>query len=437
MRYVVDLHSHSGYAGGVGNISLEDVAMTMAKKGINAFGVGDCLQPAWRESLQRRLDEKERGLFSLKGGRDAVAAARFVLQTEVIITSPVDSGGRKGTHVVLLFPSFSAVDDAIGLLRRWEVKLDIGRPFIKCGDVDDVAEKCAAFRNIDDSVMVIPAHIMTPQGVFGSDHPVDSLREVFGEFASRISTVETGLSADPLMLATLPELDGMTLVSNSDCHSGALNRVGREFTALDIAAPSYQEIVQAIRDKRIAYTAEFNPAEGRYFLTGHKAGLQGHGADYCYFSPDRTPADGKCPICGKPLTIGVLERALFLARRQAGSKKPRGLDNARARQPAKRLVPLVEVLAAGLGVKSVSSRKVTGLFEKIIEKIGTEAALWELPADDVSHALRGIAPEAVLSTVLLVHEGDFSFQPGYDGEYGRLVLGRQIEWFNQSAVHRQ
>ncbi len=38
MRYVVDLHSHSGYAGGVGDISLDVVAETMAKKGINAFG---------------------------------------------------------------------------------------------------------------------------------------------------------------------------------------------------------------------------------------------------------------------------------------------------------------------------------------------------------------------------------------------------------------
>lgn len=436
MRYVVDLHSHSGYAGGVGDISLETVADTMAKKGIHAFGVGDCLQPAWRETLATLLEEKEGGLYALRDAEGDRAAARFVMQTEIIITSPVPSGGRKGTHVVLLFPGFKAVDEAIRLFRKWETKLDIGRPFLKCADAADVAAKCSALQAIDESVMVIPAHILMPQGAFGSDHPVDSLADLFGEFAGRIHAVETGLSADPELLSLLPELDGMALVSNSDCHSGALNRVGREFTALDLAAPSYQEIVQAIRGKRIAYTAEFNPAEGRYFFTGHKAGLQGHGSAYCYFSPDRTPPGGLCPICGKPLTIGVLERAMQLARRQAGPEGPRDLANARPRQPAKRLVPLVEVLAAGLGVKSVSSRKVTALFDKVVGAIGAEAALWELAAADVEHALGGLIPETVLATILLVHAGDFSFQPGYDGEYGGLVLGRRVEWFNQSAVYR-
>ena len=189
MRYVVDLHSHSGYAGGVGEISLEGVAETMAKKGIHAFGVGDCLQPAWREKLAGILTERESGLFALREGDGALAQARFVMQTEIIITSSVASGGRKGTHVVLLFPGFGAVDAAIGLLQRWEVKLGVGRPFLKCRDAGDVAEKCSALQAVDPSVMLIPAHVMTPQGIFGSDHPVNSLAEVFGEFAGCIDAV--------------------------------------------------------------------------------------------------------------------------------------------------------------------------------------------------------------------------------------------------------
>ncbi|MDR2392243.1 MAG: endonuclease Q family protein, partial [Planctomycetota bacterium] len=113
MRYIVDLHSHSGYAGGVGNISLAGVAATMARKGIDAFAVGDCLQPAWREKLGRILEEREPGLYALAGAEGTPGQARFVMQTEVIFTSAVASGGRKGTHTVLLFPNFRAVDAGI------------------------------------------------------------------------------------------------------------------------------------------------------------------------------------------------------------------------------------------------------------------------------------------------------------------------------------
>lgn len=436
MRYVVDLHSHSGYAGGVGDISLDAVARTMGRKGINVFGIGDCLQPAWREKAAGLLTEREPGLFALTESVPATKAARFVLQTEVIFTSPVDSGGRKGTHVVLLFPNFRAVDEAIGWLRKWDVKLDMGRPFIKCESSSDVAEKCFAFRKIDESAMVIPAHVMTPQGVYGSDHPVDSLREVFGEFTDSISTVETGLSADPALLGLLPELDGRTFVSNSDCHSGALNRVGREFTALEVEAASYEEIVRALRGRKVLYTAEFNPAEGRYFLTGHRAGLERHGGAFCFYSPGEAPKDGLCPICGKKLTVGVLDRVLYLSQKQSADGKGRSLKGIQPAQPMKTLVPLVEVIAAGYGVKSVTGRKVVSCYDAIVDTLGTEADLWERSEKELDDLLTALAPGRVVEAIKQVASGDFSFQPGFDGQYGVLRLGENINWFGHSQVER-
>lgn len=435
MHYVVDLHSHSGYAGGVGDISLAVVASTMAKKGINAFGVGDCLQPAWREKLSGLLVEKEPGLYGLSEHSSETEPARFVMQTEVIFTSPVVSGGRKGTHVVLLFPNFSCVDGGIALLRKWGVKLAMGRPFIKCDSADVVAERCAAFRDLDPSVMIIPAHVFTPQGIYGSDHPVDSLREVFGDFSDSITTVETGLSSDPALLAMLPELDGMTLLSNSDCHSGALNRVGREFTALEIdAAPSYEGIVSSLRNGRVLYTAEFPPAEGRYFLTGHRAGLERHDSGFCYYSPGESPSDGRCPICGKKLTVGMLDRLLYLSRHQCKPGEVRTLDSVVPRQKMKTLVPLVEVIARGLGIKSVTSRKVLSCYDMIIERIGTEAALWNVSVAELGKVLHDAVPVSVLTSIEQVSSGDFSFQPGFDGQYGELRLGERIEWFHHNHV---
>ncbi|MDR1533546.1 MAG: endonuclease Q family protein [Planctomycetota bacterium] len=433
MRYNVDLHSHSGYAGGVGKISLPGVAATMAKKGIDAFGVGDCLQPAWREKFADLLEEREAGLYALRGAAGDGRKARFVMQTEVIFTSAVPSGGRKATHTVLLFPNLRAVDAAIALLLRWKVKLDMGRPFIKCADAGEVAEKCSGFMKIDPRTMVIPAHVMTPRGVFGSDHPVDRLSDVYGGFAREIAAVETGLSADPALLALLPELDGTALISNSDCHSEALARVGREFTALEITRPTYEEIVLAIRERRILLTAEFDPAEGRYFLSGHRAGLSGHGGIGCWFSPDRLPPGCLCPVCGKKLTIGVLDRVLHLSRVQTGGR-PRILGETRPNQKAVTLVPLVEVLAAGLGVASTAGRRVNDLFETIIGETGTEAELWDLSPGEIEARFSPLLPERAVAALAEVRRGNFSFQPGYDGEYGGLRLGEKIAWFGQAGI---
>ena len=139
----------------------------------------------------------------------------------------------------------------------------------------------------------------------------ESIDEFFGESSSYIHAVETGLSADPMILGMIPELDNRTLISNSDCHSGASHRLGREFTTLDIKEKTYRGIIDAIRNGKVIRTAEFNPAEGRYFLTGHRGDKKGHEGVACSFSPSFAPADNICPICSKKLTIGVLQRSLY------------------------------------------------------------------------------------------------------------------------------
>jgi hypothetical protein len=49
------------------------------------------------------------------------------------------------------------------------------------------------------------------------------------------------------MLGRIPDLHALTYLSNSDCHSAALNRIGREFTVLDVPEQSYAAIIGAIR----------------------------------------------------------------------------------------------------------------------------------------------------------------------------------------------
>ncbi len=427
MKLTADLHSHSGHAGGVGMISLDGIAATMALKGIDVFGSGDCLQPDWNQFLQQEFIQAEPGLFKIKEN----TTARFLLQTEVIFTAPAPLGGRKTVHTILLFPDFATTKQGIKLLASWEVKLNMGRPFIKCRDAAEVSSRLYSLLEISDKIMVIPAHVLTPQGIYGSERPITFLHEFYGDFANEIFAVETGLSADPEILALIPELDNRTLISNSDCHSAALNRIGREYTSFIVSEKSYNGIIAAIKARKIEYTAEFTPSEGRYFLTGHRAGKRGHKADeYCYFSPDKSP--DFCPICAKPLTQGVLERALNLSQLQG---EPRTLADITPRQKYLTLIPLTEVIAAGFNVKNSSSRKVLAEFDKIIKIIGTEEKLWNLEFSAIQEKIGDIITDSTLQAIKAIIDGNYAFSPlGYDGEYGTLKLGEKAEWFGQEVI---
>ncbi len=427
MKLTADLHSHSGHAGGVGSISLEGIAETMTLKGIDVFGSGDCLQPEWNKFLEENLTLAEEGLFTIKENK----TVRFLLQTEVIFTAPAPHGGRKTVHTILLFPDFNSTKLSMKLLKKWSVKINMGRPFIKCESSDDVSDKLFSLLSISEDIMVIPAHILTPQGIYGSDRPVTYLSEFYGNFSHEIYAVETGLSADPEILALIPELDDRALISNSDCHSSALNRIGREYTALNVQEKSYKGIIQAIKSKNIEYTAEFTPSEGRYFLTGHRAGKKGHkDGEFCYFSPDKAPE--LCPICSKPMTKGVLERALELSTLQGAS---RTLDNITPKQKYLTIIPLTEVIAAGYGLKNSSSKKVLAEFGKIIKITGTEELLWNLGITEIKRRLSEKIEKSTLDAIKDILNKNYSFSPlGFDGEYGTLELGKQEEWFGHAVI---
>lgn len=420
----LDLHSHSGYAGGVGKVPLDKIAAAMVFKGLDVFGTGDCLYPPRVAELKGLLVEKEPGLFALTGAETAPLhkTHRFILQTEVIFTYAGSLGGRKLVHLVILLPSFGAVEQTINLLDKWGVKNTVGRPFIVCSDSKDVSDRLLALTEIDSLIEIIPAHVMTPQGIFGSRNQITSLVEAFGEATSLIHAVETGISADPAVLDLIPELDDLTLVSNSDCHSAQLHRIGREFTAVEVEEFSYSAIIKAIRENKVTFTAEFNPREGRFFLTGHRGDKQGHQGEGCFFTPQETPEDMRCPVCGKVLTGGVFARAAELGKLQ-GNVRQFGVGPRSSNGKHIYMVPLGEIIAASFGVKNPVSKRVLESYFRVVEILGSEADLWMSSVDEVLSALQGLVRDEVLQAVLQVKKGDFIFDPaGFDGTYGKLVL---------------
>jgi PHP family Zn ribbon phosphoesterase len=250
---------------------------------------------------------------------------------------------------------------------------------------------------------------MTPDGILGSKNNLTSIREFYGEFTPEIDVIETGLSADPYMLEQIPELAGKTMISNSDCHSAALNRIGREFTMLEVENLSYREIIYALRRNKVAFTAEFNPTEGRYHSTGHRCDRPGHTEAYISHDYNETI----CPVCKKPFLPGVERRIRQLS----------GDYHAEHTRKFHHLIPLVEAVSLALGVKSITSAKVVKVMKVILSIWETEIDFWLSPLSEVAEKLGGLIEDDVYRALSRIHEGKFTFDPaGFDGEYGVLRL---------------
>lgn len=400
-----DLHSHSGYAGGVGKISLEKIAAAMQMKGIDVFGTGDCLFPPRTAELQKQLTETSDGLYSFPGN------SRFLLQTEIIISTRLIGYPRKIiAHHLLLFPDFTSIRKVQDLFRKWGMKNTIGRPFLTSENCVQLEDQLFELQDVHPLLEIIPAHIMTPEGIFGSRNNLTSLKEFYGGFIDRIRIIETGLSADPSMLQQIPDLEKLTFISNSDCHSSALNRIGREFSLIRCKHLDYPSIIEALRNNRIEMTIEFNPAEGRFFLTGHRADRQGH--DQAVSFTDDYPQDLTCPICSRKMNLGVWQRCNSLKNPQITGCHRKFIH----------LIPLVEVIASSLGIKSVNSVSVIKIYNRIIAIFGTELALWQ--SDQIEEQLDKRIPQKTINQICAVQRGDFIFDPpGFDGYYGNLLIG--------------
>jgi PHP family Zn ribbon phosphoesterase len=440
LEIAVDLHAHSVFAGGTQalKLSAEKVRSnrkkainhliktneTMPLKGIDLIGTGDCQFRIWTDILKEVLIEEKSGVFLLENYQNTY----FLLQTEIIFTAPIKKKSKKIVHIIFLFPDFSSIETFRENLDRWEVKHEkMARPFITCSSSNQVSDRMNTLLDINPWIEAIPAHIMTPQGIFGSNIRINKLEDFFGESTKRLKVFETGLSADPEFLGLIPELDNKVLISNSDAHSSALHRMGREFSVLDVPQITYSNIISALRNNKVTFTAEFPPEEGRFFLTGHRPGRKSPGKhndnEYCYFSPQHVPSGDICPICKKPLTIGVFQRCVEISKTQGANRK---LSELKHQRNFIRMVPLIEIICHELKIKTKTAKSAISKYRLIVENIGPELNLWKLSSDDVKNQLDGKIESSLLKAICHVKTGNFTFRPyGYDGIYGSLTIGKR------------
>jgi uncharacterized protein (TIGR00375 family) len=391
MSFYADFHLHSRYSRGTSKtLDLLQMAAWAKVKGITVIGSSDFTHPLWVDCLKNELAESTQGLFSLK---TAHAGAFFILSSEISLIYKKNSKVRK-IHLLILAPSLTAVEKInFHLNQRFNLKAD-GRPILGISARDLSAQ----ILDIDDQVLIIPAHIWTPWfSLLGSKSGFDNLEECFEDYAAHIHAVETGLSADPPMLASVSSLRRLTFLSNSDAHSAG--NIGREANELNCNL-SYSGIAQAIRSGDIVKTIEFFPEAGKYHHDGHRN---------CGVS--LSPAAARkikdiCPICAKPLTLGVLHRVQELS--DQGGKAP---------VPFVYQIPLKQILAQILKCGE-TSKKVERYYFSLIDRFGPEFQLLQhLPIEEISKT-----DEVLAAAIQAMRENRVRRVPGFDGVYGRILL---------------
>ena len=365
MHFVADLHIHSHYAIATSKkMNLENIFKWAQLKGITVVGSGDFTHPGWLGELKEKLEPAESGLYRLK---DKVAeeivfkipescrsSVRFILTTEISCIYKKNGRVRK-MHNLIFAPDLHVAEKIQKALSRIGNIKSNGRPILGF----DSKELLILVKEVSEDIFLVPAHAWTPHfSVLGSVSGFDSLEECFEELTPLIPAIETGLSSDPSMNWRLSQLDGVSLISNSDAHSPA--KLMRNANLFD-SKLSYQCIMEAISRKncnKFLGTLEFFPQEGKYYYDGHRL------CQVCMSPTETIKQGGLCPKCGRKVTIGVMHRVEELADRREGYVPSGAL-------PFKSAIPLAEILSEVLGV-GVNTRRVKEAHDQLLSKVGNE-----------------------------------------------------------------
>lgn len=418
MLYYTDLHIHSKYSRATSkSCNLEELAIWAKKKGLSLISTGDFTHPAWFAEIQEKLVPSDDGTFRLRPEIEkeifkGETPVKFILSVEISTIYKKWDKTRKVHHVCFV-PDLDAAQnfrqklDAIG-----NIKSD-GRPILGL----DSRNLLETVLESGENSYIIPAHIWTPWfSVLGSKSGFDSIEDCYGDLAEHIFAVETGLSSDPEMNWHVSKLDKFRLVSNSDAHSPS--KLAREATVFN-KAPDYYSIMNALKTgDGYEGTVEFFPEEGKYHEDGHRK------CNVCLTPEETKKLGGICPVCGKPMTIGVSYRVNELSDRTEIITPPETAGNVYS------LVPLQEIISEIMQV-GPSSKSVTMEYEKMIKKFGSELAiLQDIPTDEISKqsTLLGEAITRLRAGKVIKHAG-------YDGEYGVIRLFEDNELVKKGAIN--
>lgn len=235
-------------------------------------------------------------------------------------------------------------------------------------------------------------------------------------------------NSDPIMNWQIKELDNRSIVSFSDAHSGP--KLGREATVFvsrttddrsSIMDLTYNDIANAIKQDpegklKIGYTIEFFPEEGKYHWSGHRS------CNIRYNAREVKEKGITCPVCHRPLTIGVENRVLDLSHKLIEptdltfSQNKVGLtfviDRGKKRKPFVSMIPLLEIL---LETNNHSQTRALLEYNRLTSTFATE---FEILLKKSYEEIEKAGGPKLKEAIKIVRERKVFIDPGYDGVFG-------------------
>lgn len=390
MLYVCDLHVHIGRSTSgrpvkitaARDLTFENIARECAtRKGIDVVGVVDCASPPVLEDIHALVESGE--MVEQPGG-----GLRYLDQVTVILAAEFETYEEGGgqSHHVSYFASVEALQGFSDALAGHVTNMELSSQACRL-PARQLLELALRF----DAIFV-PAHCFTPhRSPYGAC--VDRLGEMFGDAWERVVAIELGLSADSFLADTIGELSEKSFLSNSDAHS--LPKIGREYTIIEMQAPTFEEFAMALRredGREIAANFGLDPRLGKYHRTF---------CEDCERIAQSDPPVLECEACGSEnVTRGVLDRIVQIA----DFDEPRSPEH---RPPYQYQVPLQFV--PGVGAVTLS---------KLINRFGSEmAVLHEAGPEELAQAV------GAKIAMLIVHarQGTLPLSAGGGGRYGRAA----------------
>ena len=391
-----DFHIHSRYSRACSKeLTIPNLVKWAKIKGLDLLGTGDFTHPVWFEEI-KKLKPNKKGFYFYED-------FPFIITGEISLIY-TDKGKGRRIHLNLLVPSIEIAKKIHKYIDNKKMRRDYdGRPIFGISCEEFVRE----IMKISKEIEIIPAHIWTPWfGVFGSKGGYDNLDEAFGKQVKNIHAIETGISSDPEMNWKIKCLENISIVSFSDAHSFWPWRLGREATIFK-KTDSYFELVEQIRKNNFIGTIETDPAYGKYHFDGHRN---------CNFScsPEETKKlNGICPVCKKPLIIGVDYRVEELKDKNPDYKNKKEYFT---------LLPLHEVLSLFCGT-GMNTKKVWEVYNKLIKEFKNEFNI--LLNVSKKEMLEKGFDKNLIELILRDRKAEIKVKPGFDGEYGKAILGKR------------
>ncbi|MGQ9461023.1 MAG: endonuclease Q family protein [Candidatus Bathyarchaeaceae archaeon] len=410
MRVIADLHIHSRYSRATSQgMNIAEITRFARIKGLNLVGTGDFTHPKWLKELREELVEiSDTNLYGTVKHPDS--PVRYMITGEVSTIFTFEGSVKKIHHVILTPTLETAVQVNERLARYGNLSID-GRPTLDMTASQLVEE----IMQVSDENVVIPAHAWTPWfSIFGAFSGFDRVEDCYQDMTRYIPALETGLSSDPPMNWRLSALDKFALVSNSDSHSSWPWRIGREANVFELDRLTYQEVVDAIREKdprRFKFTIETDPAYGKYHWTGHR------NCNVSLSPQDAIKFGNRCPVCRRKLTKGVEQRVEELADRPVDFKPQEAIGYMH-------LLPLSEIIATILGANNPSTEKVWSIYNSLVARFDDE---YTVLIDASKEEMSRIVDPRIAEAIVRVREGKVKVIPGYDGIYGQPVIFEEEE----------